>query len=172
MIVLMGESASGKSTIENELVKLGYDKIISYTTRPGRSSENDGKDYHFLTEEAFEYNKQDGFFAEHVTYRGWHYGIAKDDCTNDAVVVVEPSGLRQLKKMKNLNITSFYLKCTERERLIRMAKRGDEIMEIVKRIFSDQGVFQGIESEVTHIIDSNRKIQEILFDITNTLENK
>ena len=37
MIILVGESASGKSSIEKCLVEdYGYNKIISYTTRPPR----------------------------------------------------------------------------------------------------------------------------------------
>ena len=48
MIVLIGESASGKSSIERCLVEdYGYNKIVSYTTRPPRAGEVDGIDYHF-----------------------------------------------------------------------------------------------------------------------------
>lgn len=32
MIVLVGESASGKSSIERELIALGFNKIVTYTT--------------------------------------------------------------------------------------------------------------------------------------------
>ena len=43
MIVLVGESASGKSSIEKYLVdNYEYDKIISYTTRKPREGEVDG----------------------------------------------------------------------------------------------------------------------------------
>ena len=48
MIVLVGESASGKSSIERNLVeKHGYNRVISYTTRKPRTGEHDGVDYHF-----------------------------------------------------------------------------------------------------------------------------
>ena len=46
MIVLVGESASGKSSIERNLVdNYGYKKIITYTTRQPRPNEVDGVDY-------------------------------------------------------------------------------------------------------------------------------
>ena len=52
-ICLVGKSCSGKDTVARELVKLGYEKILTYTTRPQRPSELDGVDYHFITENEF-----------------------------------------------------------------------------------------------------------------------
>ena len=50
MIILVGESASGKSTIEKILTeKYGYKKTISYTTRQPRDGEINGVNYHFNT---------------------------------------------------------------------------------------------------------------------------
>ena len=44
IIVLLGASGSGKSTIENELATHhGFEKIISYTTRQPRDGEINGK---------------------------------------------------------------------------------------------------------------------------------
>lgn len=109
MIVLVGESASGKSSIERELVALGFNKIVTYTTRPMRKEDVDGETYHFITEEQFNDMIEKDLFAEHASYNGWQYGTAKEDCTDDKVVVLTPHGLRQLKKNKDLNILSFTL---------------------------------------------------------------
>ena len=76
MIVLIGESASGKSTIEKELVKRGFNKIISYTTRPIRKDETDGIDYHYISKEEFLINSK-WIFVEYTIYNSWYYGIAK-----------------------------------------------------------------------------------------------
>ena len=47
LIVLCGYSGSGKTTIANVLQeKYGYHRIITYTTRPKREQEVNGKDYH------------------------------------------------------------------------------------------------------------------------------
>ncbi len=155
MVVILGQSASGKSHIEKELTKIGYEKITSYTTRPIREGEVDGIDYHYISLDEFHQLKSDGFFAEHTIYNGWYYGIAHEDCLDNRVVVVEPYGLRQLKQFDNLNIQSFYIQVDERERAVRMIKRGDNLLEVFRRIFSDQGVFQGVENEVDYIIDNN-----------------
>ncbi len=170
IIVLMGESASGKSTIEKFLVQEGFKKIISYTTRPIRKNEKHGVDYHFITEEEFLHKLDEGFFAENTIYNAWHYGISKEDCIDNTVVVVEPHGFRQLKNIKDINIISFYIKVDERERLIRMVKRGDNLLEVFRRIFSDQGVFQFIEREVDYVIDNNEDINKSINQILNIIK--
>ena len=53
MIILIGESGSGKTTILNELEKRGFRKAINHTTRPKRN-ENETTEYKFITKEEFE----------------------------------------------------------------------------------------------------------------------
>ena len=172
IIILIGESASGKSTLEKELVNRGFNKIISYTTRPIRQGEKDGVDYHYISEEEFLNKLNNGFFAEYTIYNSWYYGIAVPDCKDNSVVVVEPHGFSQLKKIDRLNIISFYIKVDERERLIRMVRRGDNLLEVFRRIFSDQGVFQFIDQEVNYVIDnnSNINIDNVVDDIVEIIE--
>lgn len=156
MIVLVGESASGKSSIERYLVdNCGYNKVVSYTTRQPREGEVDGVDYHFITVERFEYLSEQGFFAESAIYNNWHYGIAKEDCTDDKVAVLTPHGLRQVSKIDGVNITSFYINVPRRDRLIKILQRGDDIEESYRRNVSDVGQFDGIEDEVNYVINNN-----------------
>ena len=145
MIVLIGESASGKSSIERELVALGFNKIVTYTTRPMRKEDVDG-------ETQFNDMVEKNLFAEHASYNGWQYGTAKEDCTDDKVVVLTPHGLRQLKKNIDLKIISFYIKVPRRDRLIKILERGDDIEEAYRRNLSDVGQFDGIEDEVDYVI--------------------
>ena len=130
MIVLVGESASGKSSIQNELVKTyGYKKVITYTTRPKRDYETAGNDYHFISEEEFLQLKEADYFIETACYNGWYYGTAKKDCDTNVddfkngyqdnkVIVLTPHGLRNLQKYSDttdkVDITSFYI-CIEDE---------------------------------------------------------
>lgn len=153
MIVLVGESASGKSSIEKYLVdNYGYNKIVSYTTRPPRDGEVDGVDYHFITNEEFHELKEKEFFAETAMYRDWCYGTAKKDCTNDKIAVLTPHGLRQISKFEDINVISFYISVPRRDRLIKILQRGDSIEEAYRRSLSDVGQFDGIEDEVDFII--------------------
>ena len=81
---LMGRSSSGKDTlyraIRERLPMLR--PIIPYTTRPKRSREEDGKDYHFRTREQFLCAEQEGRVIESRTYQttkgSWTYYTAAD----------------------------------------------------------------------------------------------
>lgn len=154
IIILVGESASGKSSIEKALVENhGFQKVISYTTRPPRPTEIDGIDYHFITDEQFKKLEVENFFAEIGKYRDWYYGSSILDCMKDGMVaVLTPHGLRQMKKIDGLDIVSFYINVPRRDRMIKILERGDDIEECYRRSLSDVGMFDGIEDEIDYIL--------------------
>ena len=171
MVVLIGESASGKSSIEKNLViHYGFNKIVSYTTRSPRYGEVNGIDYHFINTEKFLELKEQGFFAETAIYNNWYYGTAKEDCTNNKVAVLTPHGLRQISKIKDIDIVSFYINVPRRDRLIKILQRGDNIEEAYRRNVSDVGMFDGIEDEVDFIIN-NPNYQKTIEEMTNEILN-
>lgn len=156
MIVLVGESASGKTSVQKHLKEYyEYKDIVSYTTRQPREGEVDGVDYHFITVEQFKLLKEQGFFAETAIYNDWNYGVAKEDCTDDKVAVLTPHGLRQVSKLKDINVVSFYINVPRRDRLIKILQRGDNIEEAYRRSLSDVGQFDGIEDEVDFVINND-----------------
>ena len=55
MLVIVGPSACGKTQIVNHLIaNYGYEKLVTYTTRPMRVNEVNHIDYHFISKEEFE----------------------------------------------------------------------------------------------------------------------
>ena len=174
MIVLVGESASGKSSIEKYLVdNYGYNKVVSYTTRSPRPNEVDGIDYHFISIDEFKSLKEQGFFAETAIYNNWHYGTAKEDCTDDKIAVLTPHGLRQISKVDGINAVSFYINVPRRDRLIKILQRGDDIEEAYRRSLSDVGQFDGIADEVDYIINNDgykKSIEEISREVMKDVD--
>lgn len=174
MIVLVGESASGKSSIERYFVDYyKYNKVISYTTRSPRPNEVDGVDYHFISVEEFKKLKEEGFFAETAKYNDWNYGTAKEDCTDDKVVVLTPHGLRQISKINGINVISFYINVPRRDRLIKILQRGDSIEEAYRRSLSDVGQFDGIEDEVDYVINNDgyqKSIEEMSKEVKDIID--
>lgn len=160
MIVLVGESASGKSTIENELADyFGYEKIITFTTRPQRKGEENGKDYYFVSDSEFNSLKNTNYFFEKAGYNGWQYGSPIPQKRDNKVIILTPQGLRALQRYRTksdnkIDFKSFYIKVPRRERLIRLLNRGDNIEEAYRRNLSDLGMFSGIENEVDYTIDN------------------
>ena len=54
MLVLVGESASGKDYIKQTLIEeYGFKSMITYTSRPIREGEKQHSTYHFISEEDF-----------------------------------------------------------------------------------------------------------------------
>lgn len=176
MLVIVGESASGKSTLVNMLINtnVGYEKIITYTTRPMRNGEKDGVDYHFVSPEEFEKLVNRNFFIEYAKYRDWSYGTAKTDCANpNGVAVLTPAGLRALKRI-GCDVTSIYLYVDRRARLINILNRGDNIDEAYRRNLSDVGQFDQIEKEVDFVINNSKfrmNKEQILLCLQKFLES-
>lgn len=155
MIVILGASASGKTTVANEIMNTyKLKKIVTYTTREPRNGEVDGVDYHFISVEQFRKLKNENFFAETGYYRGWHYGTPAKECTEDKILVVTPAGLRQLNNRIDLDILSFYIDVPRKDRLIKMLQRDNDIDECCRRSLSDVGMFDCIENEVDFVIDN------------------
>lgn len=154
MIVLVGESASGKSSIQNYIVQnSNISKIVTYTTRMPRPNEKDGVDYHFISEENFKMCCHNNQFIEYSKYNNWLYGTKKEGFSANKIVILTPHGLRQLKN-NNIPCVSFYIRVPRRDRLIKILQRGDNIEEAYRRNLSDVGMFDGIEDEVDVTIDN------------------
>lgn len=79
LFIISAPSGSGKSTLVGQLRTLveGLDFSISYTTRPPRGSEEDGREYHFTTRGTFEEMIAAGEFLEWAEVFGNYYGTAR-----------------------------------------------------------------------------------------------
>lgn len=159
IIVLVGKTASGKTTVANELCKNHYYKrIITYTTRPMRDNEVQDVDYHFISDEQFNRMVENNEFTEYKRYNTahgvWSYGSVitseqelSDDCY---VIILTPQGLQDLSKKMSQYI-AFYLNVSFESQLERLKKRGDEEQQIIKRLQNDAKDFEN----VLDIVDYN-----------------
>lgn len=181
MIVILGASASGKSTLLQNILKHNRDmkKVVLYTTRPPRKGEQAGVDYHFITRNKFEELIKQDFFVEYSEYRGWYYGTAKEDCgdSNNIIAALTPSGLRVLNKA-GIKTHSIYLYVDRRSLLMNVLQRGDNIDEAYRRNLSDMGQFDGVESEADYIIDNvmfhmdENQVYKVTREILRIIENE
>lgn len=178
IIVLLGASGSGKSTIEHELATHhGFEKIVSYTTRQPRNNEENGKDYWFIDNDTFREIMNRDLFAEHDEYsQNRLYGTLKSDYVDgNKVVVLTPNGLRQLKKnCPNEDILTVLVEASLGIRVKRYIDRCgvdkfnfDDADEIFARINRDFGMFLGLEKEVDLVVhnDEGTDIKELVTEI-------
>jgi guanylate kinase len=77
LMVISSPSGAGKTTLTRRLAQThGLHFSVSFTTRPPRSNEADGKDYHFVGNDQFSQMVDAQEFAEHAMVHGNRYGTA------------------------------------------------------------------------------------------------
>ena len=82
VVVVTGPSGAGKGTLERVVLARipELELAVSATTRARRSSEADGREYWFISEEEFERRVRAGDFLEWVTYvSGNRYGTLRSE---------------------------------------------------------------------------------------------
>lgn len=179
MIVLCGGTCSGKDTIKKELVKLGMEPVVTYTTRPMRSGEIDGVTYHFVNKSQFKRLEIQNFFAETAHYdvasgERWYYGSSYKDLQNNGlnkVMIINPSGIdsisRKISKEEFRDWFIVYLYCDEDIIRKRLKDRGDNEKEANRRIEEDKKDFKNIDKFVNMKICNNGSNNP--FELANTI---
>jgi guanylate kinase len=117
LFIISAPSGSGKSTLVNQLRSLveGLDFSISYTTRAPRGSEEDGREYHFVTREEFERMIAAGAFLEWAEVFGNYYGTAVSalqhakDVGKDLLLDIDVQGAVQVMRKLPEAVSIFIL---------------------------------------------------------------
>lgn len=140
--IISAPSGSGKSTLVNELLKLvpNLDFSISYTTRAARGSEQNGKEYHFVSRQEFEQMIRDDEFLEHASVYGTdYYGTARRFLReagkkgHDLLLDIDVQGAAQIKQKLPEAISIFVLPPDRKTLEWRLRKRGEDSDEVINR---------------------------------------
>jgi guanylate kinase len=83
IFVISGPSGSGKTTllqnlIRSKILKHKLVKSVSFTTRPKRSGEREGRDYFFISDHEFKQRRKAKKILEWTRYLGYYYATPKD----------------------------------------------------------------------------------------------
>lgn len=152
VLALFGESGSGKDTIQTWLLENipNTHKPITYTTRPARDYEINGKNYYFISNDEFKELKNNNKILEsfYVKDRDWYYGSSIDEFQKDKIniIILTPTGIHNILNYNQLDILPVYIKAPDKIRLLRSLKREEnpDCIEICRRFLSDAEDFKNI----------------------------
>jgi guanylate kinase len=139
--IISAPSGSGKSTLVNEILKSVTDLefSISYTTRPPRGSEVDGRQYYFICRPEFEQMIREDKFLEHAEVFGNYYGTARrfledaEQNGRDLLLDIDVQGAEQIQR-KLPDATSIFILPPNRKTLEeRLRKRSEDREDVIQR---------------------------------------
>src|SRR5690348_6697240 len=131
LYIISAPSGSGKTTLVNELRQYvpHLEFSVSFTTRAPRGSEQDGREYHFITRGEFENMIERDEFLEYAQVFGNYYGTAKSvllqakERGNDLLLDIDVQGERQVKQKMPDAVSIFVLPPSRKELESRLRKR-------------------------------------------------
>ncbi len=141
VFIISAPSGSGKSTLVNELLKSvrDLDFSISYTTRLPRGSEENGKQYYFVSRSEFEKMIRDGEFLEHAEVFGNYYGTARrflreaEQRGHDLLLDIDVQGAAQIQQKIPDAVSIFILPPNRTTLEERLRKRSEDREEVIQR---------------------------------------
>ena len=136
--VVTGPSGCGKSSLLARVLALvpATAFSVSHTTRPRRPSEEDGREYRFVDEPAFQKLVRRGAFLEWARVHGHLYGTAKREVAakaraGDVLLDIDVQGALQIRAQGPKAVFVFVLPPSYRALEQRLRGRGDEPPEAV-----------------------------------------
>lgn len=153
---LIGETCSGKDTIFKKLLE--KDKtltpIVTYTTRPMRETEKNGREYYFVDRKVFNKLKYNNKIIEYRSYKtvhgSWLYFVVNDgqiDINSDKkyIVISTLEGAKKLKDIYKNDVFIFHIWVNDETRILRAFARemntNQDYIEMCRRFVSDNKDF-------------------------------
>ena len=186
---MMGKSSSGKDTLYKEVLKAlpKLKTLVLYTTRPIREGEQEGIEYHFVTDEELERFEKAGKIIEERTYDtvygAWKYATIEDGQINlaayDYLVIGTLESYAGMKKCYGAeNLVPIYIEVEDGERLSRALSRERQqeepkYEEMSRRFLADQKDFSEENLEEAGIVrryyndDKVQCLEKIIGEIQN-----
>ena len=139
LAVVSGFSGAGKGTLMKALLQ-NYDNYalsISATTRSPREGEADGREYFFLTEEAFEEKIRKNELIEYARYVNHYYGTPRNYVEQkmaegkDVILEIEIQGALKVKEQYPDAILLFVMPPNALTLKSRLTGRGTETEEVI-----------------------------------------
>ena len=175
LFCLVGKSGSGKDTLYRAILERAQGEIapvVLWTTRPRRSQEQEGREYHFVTEETMRRMECQGRVLEKRAYETmagtWYYFTADFSLDGgDYLMINTPQGVEALRhRFGREQVIPCYLRVEEGELLRRSLLREERQQtrrygELCRRFLADQQDFAAFEQGKDYILlDGGQSVEQ------------
>ena len=177
-IVISGPSGTGKTSVIRELCEgdTTLEFSISATTRPPRSDEADGVDYHFLDETEFETLIDSHGFLEWVKYGGHYYGTLKSTIEStiekgkDLVLEIDVHGAMNVKDL-GIRYTSIFLLPPSLESLEKRLRnrKTESDSELQQRLLTAKSEFAYVKDYNYCILNPDHNVEKAVTQIRHII---
>ncbi|WP_028999385.1 guanylate kinase [Azohydromonas australica] len=139
LFVVAAPSGAGKSSLVKALLELDSHLAVSvsHTTRPPRGQEQDGREYHFISNDQFDAMIEHGDFFEWAEVHGNRYGTSRNAIERrlqngeDVVLEIDYQGALQIKQIFSHAVLIFILPPSWEELRQRLQRRGEDHPEVI-----------------------------------------
>lgn len=143
LFIVSSPSGGGKTTLIRRLIAdppgAPLHFSVSHTTRPKRAGERNGREYHFVTDDAFRKMAARKAFLEHNLVHGRRYGTSRAEVLpllergEDVVLDIDVQGARDIRKAYPKAVFVFIVLPTPEELERRLRLRGLDSEEEIRR---------------------------------------
>lgn len=157
MVLIVGRTASGKDHLKSILEQMGLTAVLSRTTRPRRSADEDT--HVFLTED--EAAEQLPFAVAHTNINGYDYFATPNDIESNDIYIVDPKGVEDLTTaLPDVEFKIIYVYAPYENRETMACLRADD-PEAERQVFRDRNdsedeSFTAFEEKIAHAINGER----------------
>ena len=153
LFIVSAPSGAGKTTLLEALQTRDPQILlsVSFTTRPPRPGEQDGKHYHFVARRVFEQMLERGEFLESALVHGNYYGTSERwvldrlDAGADIVLEIDWQGAAQVRRRFKDSIGVFILPPSLQALESRLNSRGQDKSEVIA------ARLQTAREEISHV---------------------
>ncbi|MCW5593709.1 MAG: guanylate kinase [Burkholderiales bacterium] len=167
LFVVVAPSGAGKTSLVNRLLEVERDirLSVSWTTRAPREGEANGREYHFVSREAFESMIAAGDFLEHANVYGNYYGTSRRWIESelagehDVLLEIDWQGAAQVRSLFPRMVGIFVLPPSIGELRRRLTARGKDSAEVIEKRMASA------REEISHVLEFEYIIVNEQFDV-------
>ncbi|MFP4000039.1 MAG: guanylate kinase [Desulfobacterales bacterium] len=178
LFILSAPSGTGKTTLCRRILSAFPDMSysISFTTRPPRNGEAEGKDYHFISRQQFERMIRENRLAEWAKVHGNYYGtsaeLLEEDLGRgrDVLLDIDVNGARQIIRRFPESMPIFIMPPSMEALGQRLKKRGSDPPEVIENRLRAAEKEIACSNEYRHVI-VNDDLEETVEKLTALIKS-